>query len=87
MEKISAAILFEKVTAHVAKQFPFVLYRKPDSETVIGMFQNDAKTNLVADFLETGYVFAPFNGHQVFIIPKSDSALYASEFTFKESLY
>ena len=61
---------FEKVSKHHQQQLPFVLYCKPNSETVIGMFQqNDILYNVV-DFTESGFVFSSFNGDKKHIIPE-----------------
>lgn len=51
---------------------PFVLYRKPGGESVLGLFQQDTTVRDVVDFTESGYVFAPFEGPAL-LIPESAS--------------
>jgi len=85
MENISSAIFFGKVREHLYREFPFVIYRKPDSERTIGLFQNNAVSNVVSDFSEKGYVFAPFNGNKAFVIPENDSAIFSSEISINAS--
>ncbi|UMY65246.1 MULTISPECIES: chorismate-binding protein [unclassified Flavobacterium] len=45
---------------------PFVVYRKPEAETVQALFQTDA-TPYPVDFSAAGYVFAPFDGVPLWI--------------------
>ncbi len=45
---------------------PFVVYRKPEAETVQALFQTDA-TPYSVDFSAAGYVFAPFDGVPLWI--------------------
>jgi len=62
---------------------PFVLYRKPEQFKVKGVFQNDDTINVVSDFSESGFVFAPFNNEdQTIIIPSNHSV--ALETTFND---
>lgn len=53
--------LIERATEQLAKNLPFVLYRKPNDSNIHGIFQNDAQLHYVNDFTETGFVFAPFD--------------------------
>ena len=54
--------LFEKVHLHQKLNLPFVVYRKPNSKTLIGVFQNNDHLYFSENFLEKGFVFAPFDG-------------------------
>ena len=64
--------LIEKAEAHFKALKPFVLYRKPLENTVIGLFQNDDRLNFVSDFKEQGFVFAPFDSNDKIILLKID---------------
>jgi len=67
------SIFFEKVMQQQEQKLPFVLYCKPNSDTIIGMFQqNDTLFNVV-DFTEKGFVFASFDGNKIHLIPENQS--------------
>lgn len=66
---------FNKVIQQQEQNLPFVLYCKPNSDTIIGMFQqNDALFNVV-DFTEKGFVFASFDGNSIHLIPENESEI------------
>lgn len=68
---------FEKVIKQQEQKLPFVLYCKPNSDTIIGMFQhNDALFNVV-DFTEKGFLFASFDGNSIHLIPENQSEIIA----------
>ncbi len=48
----------------MAKQLPFVLYRKPNEDKVEAILQHTDALNFVADYSESGFVFAPFDGRE-----------------------
>ena len=52
----------EKLEVQLAKQLPFVLYRKPNEHNVHAILQHNDTLNFVADYSESGFVFAPFDG-------------------------
>ncbi|MFV8443061.1 isochorismate synthase [Flavobacterium sp. LB2P44] len=64
---------FIKVKQHKAQNLPFVLYRKPNNIKVVGFFQNNDHLYFAENFEETGFVFAPFEGSQMILIPKNQS--------------
>lgn len=64
---------FKKVAEHILQKKPFVLYRKPNSNTVIGMFQLNDDLYDVNNFTEKGFVFASFDGNKIFLIPEYQS--------------
>jgi len=47
---------------HLVESLPFVLYVKPNSNTIIGYFQQDYEIYSTDDYLDKGFVFAPFTG-------------------------
>lgn len=49
------------IEAHWKSELPFVFYRKPNTNRVISVFQNNSKLHHIHDFTETGFVFAPYD--------------------------
>jgi isochorismate synthase len=64
---------FEKVIKQQEQKLPFVLYCKPNSDTIIGMFQHNDTLFNVVDFTEKGFVFASFDGNSTHLIPENQS--------------
>ena len=75
---------FIKVEQQLRNNLPFAIYNKPNSDKLIGFFQNDAELHLVSDFTEVGFIFAPFQGKEVVIIPKSQSEIIISHWSHHE---
>ena len=67
------SVFFEKVTQQQEQKLPFVLYCKPNSDTIIGMFQHNDTLFNVVDFTEKGFVFASFDGNKIHLIPENQS--------------
>lgn len=60
----------KRVEAHLSKELPFVIYRKPISKEIIGILQKDNQLHYTSDYSEKGFVFAPFDSrHPVILIP------------------
>lgn len=68
---------FDRVIQQQDKNLPFVLYCKPHSETIIGMFQQSDTLFNVVDFTEKGFVFASFDGNSIYLIPENESEIIA----------
>lgn len=66
---------FEKVVQQQQQNLPFVLYCKPNSDAVIGMFQQNDTLYDVVDFTEKGFVFASFDGKRTHLIPENQSKI------------
>lgn len=64
---------FIKVKQQKAQNLPFVLYRKPNNIKLTGFFQNNDHLYFAENFEETGFVFAPFDGSQMILIPRNQS--------------
>lgn len=67
--------IFDKVIDSYSKKLPFSVYRKPNSEELLGFFMRDDSLVYVDDFSENGFVFAPFNANEnaiLFPLKKSD---------------
>ena len=72
-------ILQKNIENHYNKQLPFVVYNKPNSEEVCGMFQKDASLHVLTNsFDRQGFVFAPFHssGTTVLIPLEASEVLY-----------
>lgn len=82
-------IIEAKVQNQLAQKLPFVLYCKPNSEEIIGLFQQNDTVYKVEDYTEKGFVFASFDGNQTYIIPENQSEIMRfvwdkKEFSFPE---
>lgn len=53
--------LFEKIVEQYSLKFPFVAYKKPNTNVLTGVFQEDNELYLTTTFNESGFVMAPFN--------------------------
>ena len=71
--------LVDKIALHHQQNLPFVVYCKPNSDTVLGLFQNNDTVFEVRDFTEKGFVFASFDGSQNYIIPENESKQWAED--------
>lgn len=68
--------LFIKVKIHQEQQLPFVLFSKPDSDRVVGIFQKNDHLYFLETFEEKGFVFAPFEADTFPFIPLEHSDVY-----------
>lgn len=68
--------LFIKVKIQQEQNLPFVLFCKPDSDKVVGVFQKNDHIYFLETFEEKGFVFAPFDAEQVPYIPLEHSDVY-----------
>ena len=64
---------FNKVKQHFQKNLPFVIYKKPNSEIINGLFQNDGKLIFSDDLSESGFIFSSFDANKKILIPKDNS--------------
>jgi isochorismate synthase len=71
--------LVDKMTFHHQQNLPFVVYSKPNSDTILGLFQRNDTLFEVTDFTEKGFVFASFDGSQNYIIPENESEQWSEE--------
>jgi isochorismate synthase len=68
------------------KEFPFVIYRKPHSDKIIGVFQQDNGLNYSKDLRDDGFIFAPFNdAEKTVLIPYSKAKIYS--FNLEDSVF
>ncbi|AMO19461.1 isochorismate synthase [Flavobacterium columnare] len=54
--------IFERVRIQQKMNLPFVLYRKPNTKTLVGIFQENDHIYFTENFTEEAFVFAPFDG-------------------------
>ncbi|WP_367752272.1 isochorismate synthase [Flavobacterium sp. WC2430] len=66
-------LILDKAKRQFTQKLPFVLYCKPNSDTVIGLFQQNDDLYKLNDFNEKGFVFASFDGNQNYLIPENQS--------------
>ena len=64
---------FNKVKLQFQQNLPFVIYKKPNNQSIKGLFQNDEKLNLSDNLSETGFIFSSFDGNKKILIPKNNS--------------
>jgi len=53
--------IFDRAASCLINGLPFVIYRKPNTSQLTGIFQKDNNLHFVDDFSESGFVFAPFD--------------------------
>ncbi|WP_299887996.1 chorismate-binding protein [uncultured Lacinutrix sp.] len=76
---------FEIANTHFDEALPFVLYRKPNTNAIKGLFQNDNNIHTSKHLKDSGFVFAPFNTEeQTVLIPIENSSSIETNFTFQE---
>lgn len=74
--------LFEQVKQQKKQNLPFVIYRKPNSKSIILILQENDHVYFTQDFTQKGFVFATFNNQNNIIFPLEFSKI--SFGTFKE---
>lgn len=65
----------QKIKEWIAKQQPFVVYRKPGEQTRIGWFQQNDQLQVVSVPDSTCFVFAPFKGEEKVVLLKDECEL------------
>jgi len=78
--------IFNKLQEHLNQKLPFVIYNKPNDDKLIGIFQKNDNLNLAADFDEKGFVFAPFEGDEIVLIPESNSEILTPDFELTDEI-
>jgi len=70
---------FIKVKQQEELHLPFVIFSKPNKDKLVGFFQKNDHLYFAEDFTERGFVFAPFDGNQMILIPKKESVKWVSQ--------
>ena len=74
---------FENIESQYMSQLPFVAYRKPNTNSVNGLFQKDSNLYHVDDYTESGFIFAPFDSEQQTVLfPLDACEIKISQVTF-----
>lgn len=73
--------ILEKAKNHLVQNLPFVIYKKPNKDTINGLFQRNDKLFSVKNFSEKGFVFASFDGSQTLLIPENESEIVSAVFS------
>jgi len=81
MERIKNEDDFFKIMIHaIESELPFVVYRKPNANSVQGIFQKTDRLYHTENYQESGFVFAPFDSKDPSILfPASESSSYSYE--------
>lgn len=64
--------LFETAKNHFVSQLPFVLFCKPNSLKIVGVFQQNNQLFELNDATESGFAFVSFDGKQRYYLPASE---------------
>lgn len=78
--------LFIKVKTHQEQQLPFVLYVKPNSDKMVGLFQKNDHLYFLEDYAAKGFVFAPFDGDLIPFVPQKQSDVYVEKMALNDYL-
>ena len=52
---------FDHINTAIQSKQPFVLFSKPESQSVKAYIQTNTETHIIKDYSESGFVFAPFD--------------------------
>lgn len=77
-------LILEKAARQFNEKLPFVIYCKPHSDKISGLFQQNGTLFEATDFTEKGLVFASFDGSKTFLIPENQSETISEVFQKKE---
>ena len=80
--KITAESFFDKITEALDKKLPFAAYNHPESNEIKGFFQKNDDLYYAKNYLESGFVFTPFdNIKQSILFPLSLSEICNTTFS------
>ena len=68
---------------HLKSELPVVVYRKPNTNEVISIFQHDSTLHHINDFSEKGFVFAPYNKKSPAVLIPADK-IYSHEYQIRD---
>ncbi len=71
--------IFNEISAFYTKKMPFVVYRKPNSDIISGLFMLDDVVSYTDTFSEKGFVFAPFDADEKVILFPLEKSNFISE--------
>ena len=77
--------ILEKGKQHLAREHPFVLYKKPNDNSIFGFFQKNTTLYATESYQTSGFIFAPFDDtFPTYIIPKNESDFISEYIEFKD---
>jgi isochorismate synthase len=71
--------LFLKIKVQQEQNLPFVVFCKPNTEQIVGLFQSNDHLYFIEDFEEKGFVFAPFEDVKKPFIPLEFADVYVEK--------
>jgi isochorismate synthase len=71
--------LFLKIKTQQEQNLPFVIFCKPNSDKIVGLFQRNDHLYFLENFEEKGFVFAPFDANDFPFIPLEYSDVYVEK--------
>jgi isochorismate synthase len=77
-------LILDQARKHYNHNLPFVIYKKPENNSIHGLFQKNDTLFEIINFDEKGFVFASFDGSQTFLIPENQSEKITAVFQKKE---
>lgn len=77
--------ILDKARNQLSENLPFVIYKKPNEDTIIGLFQKNDTLYSVNDFSEKGFVFSSFDESQTLLIPENESEIVMADFFITKS--
>jgi isochorismate synthase len=85
--KIARLKIKDHIRKALEKELPFVAYRKPNSDTVVGFFQKSNTLYYSKKYEESGFIFAPFDDDSLSVlIPENDSEIVNERWSFQKGL-
>lgn len=79
-------IILKKAQNQFALKLPFVIYKKPNDNSLTALFQKNDSLFEVNDFTEKGFIFASFNGNKKVLIPENQSERFEAIIVEKDLL-
>ena len=76
--------LFIKVKTQQEQNLPFVIFCKPNSDKIVGLFQRNDHLYFLENFEEKGFVFAPFDANDFPFIPLEYSDVFVENVNSKD---
>ncbi len=80
-------INFEKCKNAISKKMPFVVYAKPNSTRLVGIFQKNNFLFPIHNYTEKGFAFTAFNENSKFIIPYDQSEIFVETINMKNYFF
>jgi isochorismate synthase len=68
-------LILDKAKNQFEQNLPFVIYKKPNDNAIIGLFQRNDTLFEVNDFTEKGFVFASFDRNKIVLIPENEAEI------------